>query len=103
MRLVQNADEEQRLGSLWCETPAKAIEVQEAQDRAVAEAAAVSNWDDRNMSPAAKAERETADAASDGHLVEVPRTPVRSHKRGRGRPRKQHKVAAVETAVESTP
>jgi hypothetical protein len=104
MRLVQNADEERLLGSTWCETPQKAVEAQEAHDRAIAAAAAESNWDDRLMSPAAKAERDAADAASDGHLVEVPRTPVkRSHnkKRGRGRPRKVG-VPVVEP-VEVTP
>jgi hypothetical protein len=104
MRRVEGPEEERLLGAGWCETPQQAVERQEQFDRAVAEAAATSNWDDRNLSALAKREREAADAASDGHLTEVPRTPVkRSHskQRGRGRPRKVG-VPVVEP-VEVTP
>lgn len=76
MQLVQGPEEERLLGSLWCETPALAVEAQEKSDRAIAQAAAESNWDDRRMSPAAQAEREALDAASETHLTDVPRTPL---------------------------
>lgn len=74
--VVENADDEKALGAGWAETPQLAREVQEQLDRAVARAAAESNYDDRNLGSLAKAEREAHDAASDGHLVEVPRTPI---------------------------
>jgi hypothetical protein len=100
MTLVQNEDEQHALGSLWCETPQLAVETQEAHDRAIAQAAGESAWDDRRLSPAAKAEREAADAASDTHLVEMPRTPV---KRGRGRPAKRshHRTASPDATAAS--
>jgi hypothetical protein len=75
-RIVENSDEEHALGAGWAETPALAVAAQEQLDRAVARAAAESNYDDRNLSALAKAERDNADAVSEGHLVEVPRTPL---------------------------
>lgn len=78
---VENAEDERALGSGWADSPGAAVELQERLDRAVAQAAAESNYDDRNLGALAQAERAAADAASDGHLVEVPRTPVHKGKR----------------------
>jgi hypothetical protein len=83
------AEEERLLGSTWFESPVKAVEAREAQARSIAQAAAESNWDDRNLGALAKREREALDAASETHVTEVPRTPIkRSHNKHRGRPRK---------------
>ena len=106
MRIVQGPEEERLLGSLWCETPALAVEAQEKSDRAIAEAAAASNWDDRNMSALAHRERAAADETSEGHLVEVPRTRVAprdpvSHRRKSHHKKKTTPVAA--DAAEVTP
>lgn len=76
MRTVANVDEENILGPHWQETPAKALAMREQLERSVAQAAAESAFDDRTLGALARRERETADAASEGHLVEVPRTPI---------------------------
>lgn len=68
---------------LWAETAEGAIAAEEARNQRIATAAAESQWDDRRLSSAAQAEREAADADSEGHLVEVP-----EQRRGPGRPRK---------------
>jgi hypothetical protein len=80
MRIVESPDEEAALGPGWAETPGKAVEQQETLDRAVAQAAAESAWDDRRLGALAQAERATADEQSPEHLVEVPRTPVKPKK-----------------------
>jgi hypothetical protein len=109
MKLVQGAEEERLLGSLWCDSPTLAIEAQEQHDRAIAEAAAVSAYDDRLMSPAATAEREAADAASDGHLVEVARTPVKRDPRSHRKPtppKSHHRKTVtdvIDAAAETVP
>ena len=84
-RKVGNEREEAALREtgLWATTPTGAAELEERRQQAIAQAAAESAWDDRNMSPAAQAEREAADGEREGHLVEVP-----APKRGPGRPRK---------------
>lgn len=81
MRWVNDAAEEAALGASWQETPAKALAMRETLDRAVAQAAAESNYDDRRMGTLAKAERDAADAASPEHLVELPRTPIPTHQK----------------------
>jgi hypothetical protein len=105
MRLVQGPEEERGLGSLWHETPGKAVEAREAQARAIAEAAAISNWDDRRMGATAKAEREALDAASETHLTDVPRTPIKKshHKKPIGRPRKVGRPVEPQLSPEVTP
>lgn len=81
---VRSAAEEQqaRDSSLWHPTGAAAIAAEERRQQDIAEAALVARHDDRRLSPAAMAERDAAEAASEGHLVEVP-----EQKRGPGRPR----------------
>lgn len=76
-RTVQTPEDEAALGSEWAESPKLAVENRERLARQMAEAAAVSTYDDRRMGPLAQAEREAADAASEHHLVEVPRQPIR--------------------------
>jgi hypothetical protein len=88
MRKVNGPEEERLLGSTWFESPVKAVEAREAQARSIAQAAAESNWDDRNMGELAKREREALDAASETHVTEVPRTPIKRSHKHRGRPRK---------------
>lgn len=72
--VVGDAAEERRAldTGLWAETPAKAVEAEERRAQAIATAAAESNWDDRRMGEKAQQERAAADAASEGHLVNVP-------------------------------
>lgn len=81
---VRSAAEERqaRDSSLWHATGADALKAEEQRQQAIAEAALVSASDDRRMGELARRERDAADAASEGHLVEVP-----EQKRGPGRPR----------------
>jgi len=68
----------------WREGPSEAIEFQLSLQKAVSNAAAERNFEDRNMSEKAKAESAAAEADADGHLGEIPEQP----RRRRGRPRK---------------
>ena len=67
----------------WAVTPAAAEERRIANDNALAVEAAHLNYEDRNLTGAALAERERADDMSDGHLVDVTATLARH----RGRPK----------------
>lgn len=91
-RTVQTPDEHASLGSLWQETPGLAVEARDMMEMAIAAAAAYSAGDDQHMSAAAKAERDAADEASDGHLVEVAATPIPTHQKKRGNPRNPENV-----------
>lgn len=81
-RIVQSADEQEHCGSLWAETPAAAVAAQRALEASIALAAAESNFDDRRLGELAQRERNAADDASEGHLVEVA-----EQRRRPGRPR----------------
>lgn len=63
----------------WYESPGQAIGAMKAKQDEIGRQAAHLAYDDRHLGAAARREREAADEASDGHLVEV-RTPK---KRGR--------------------
>ena len=65
--------------------PAKALEVYDAEQRQLAQAAAERNYADRRMSPEAQAEAARYEAETDGHVAVIPEIPV---KRGPGRPPK---------------
>lgn len=71
---VRSAAEEQhaRDSSLWHTTGAEAMKSEERRQQDIADAAAVARHDDRRLSAAAMAERDAAEAASEGHMVEVP-------------------------------
>ena len=56
----------------WRATPAEALAHFESRERGKAEVAALRNFEDRNMSDAAKAEIAAAEAASPEHVAEVP-------------------------------
>lgn len=75
-RTVETDAEERRCREtgLWALTPQGALELEEARQQAMARAAAEAAYDDRRLSAAAQAERQVADDASDGHLIEVPET-----------------------------
>jgi hypothetical protein len=83
--LVVHSEEEEAKAKRegWRNSPQEALDFQVGLDRDVAQAAAERNWDDRNMSEAAKAESAEAEAAAVGHLGEIPEKPRR-----RGRQRK---------------
>lgn len=91
-RIVHSPEEEVSLGSLWQGHPTLAVEAQEMLDLSIAAAAAYSAGDDQHMSAAARAERDVADQASEGHLVEVAQTPIPTHQKQRGRPRNPENV-----------
>lgn len=61
--------------------PGKAAEAFDGLVQAAAVAAAHRNYEDRNMSAAAKAHSEAVEQASSRHLGEIPETPIR--RRGR--------------------
>ena len=82
-RIVQHEEEQAALGSLWCEHPDQAVAAQETFDRAIAQAAAESNFDDRHLGALATRERTAADDASDGHLVEVAATAIPTYQKKR--------------------
>lgn len=71
----------------WFDHPETALEALKGAEDKRAVSAAERNYDDRNMSPAAKAEAETFEshAATGGHILEIPE----ATKRGPGRPRKE--------------
>lgn len=86
-RIVQNQHEMDDLvsnGEGWASTPGEATAKRRKLDADIAEAAAVSAHDDKRMGELAQRERQVADDASDGHLVEVA-----EQRRGPGRPRKE--------------
>jgi hypothetical protein len=78
-RIVQDEVEHQKAAeSGWRESPQEAVEYLEARTRAVSDATAHRNYEDRNMSDAAK--REIADqveAAGGEHQPEIKRKPGR--------------------------
>jgi len=63
----------------WRNSPQEAIDFVKGRDRAVSDATAHREFEDRNMSDAAKAEiRAAKDAVGGEHVPEVPRAPVSS-------------------------
>lgn len=80
---------QQALEEGWRKTPQEALERHEGKSKAIADAAAHRNYEDRNMSDAAKEEAEELDEeAGMEHVPEIPETPIR---RGPGRPPKSKK------------
>lgn len=64
--------------------PQAAADAYDSHQQAMALAAAHRNYEDRNMSAAAKAESNAVEEASARHVGEIPRTPIPAHrKRGR--------------------
>jgi len=89
-RTVQTAEEHARAREEgWRDTPGEAMEFRAALDKAIGDGAAVRNYEDRNMSEKAKAERDAAEAEHFGHLGEIPEKPIRR----RGRPPKKQAAA----------
>lgn len=87
-RIVNNeAEMAKAFESGWRESIEDAVAFVKERDRSISTAAAERNYQDRNMSDAAKREIAEAEAAADGqHLPEVP-------VKRRGRPRKVHPAA----------
>lgn len=72
-RVVQvEAEYEQAVAEGWRDSPQEAIDHALALERAVSDAAAHRNWEDRNMGERAKAEAAAVESATDGHVAEVP-------------------------------
>jgi hypothetical protein len=67
----------------WRSSPAEALERFEAKEQSIGNAAAYRAYEDRNMSPGAKAEAKVVEDSTPDHVPEVP------EQRRRGRPRKQ--------------
>lgn len=62
----------------WRDDPPAALEFAEKRHEAKSEGAAIRNWEDRNMSPEAKAEAAKAEEAASGtHLEEIPAQPIK--------------------------
>lgn len=83
-RIVQDEDELQRaFEDNWRYSPEEACEVGEARQRDVANEAAARNYEDRNMSPAALAEKRQAIQEAGVH---VPEGKPEAPRKRRGRP-----------------
>ena len=82
-RIVDDVDQERMLSGAFFETPGLAEEARVRDEEYIAQQAAESAWQDRNLMGAAKREREEYDANAEGHVVDVP-----APRRGPGRPRK---------------
>lgn len=79
VKKVENEAEAQQLGALWAPTPQEAEARRLAIARDLEVNAAHLNYEDRNLTGPALAERELADEVSDGHLVDVTET-LKKHK-----------------------
>ncbi len=90
-QMVVNDEQDQKRAEAdgWRETVKDALEAHEKWERMMGDEAARLAHADRNLSAAAKKEREAADAATHEHLVEVPEKPTVK----RGRPRKEAAAA----------
>lgn len=89
-RTVRSESEMQRaIDEGWRETQAEAIEYFDKLERFVADAAAHRHHEDRNMSPAAKAEAEALDSGMT-HLPEIPE----AHKREKPEPKRGRRASA---------
>jgi hypothetical protein len=60
---------------------AEAVKAYEAEQQGLAIAAAERNYADRNMGEKAQAERDAVEQESSRHLGEIPRTPIKRHRR----------------------
>src|SRR5439155_19426109 len=60
----------------WRDTPTEAMEHADALQKAIGEAAAERNWQDRNMGEKAKAESANVEEEHFGHLGEIPAKPL---------------------------
>lgn len=75
--IVNNEEERQRaMENGWRESPQEAVDYLKARDDGKFTAVGERNYEDRNMSDAAKREIREAEAAHDGHLTEVPVKPL---------------------------
>lgn len=84
--VVHSADEQRNMESRgWIAGgQGEAVKAFEANQQALAIAAAERNYQDRNIGEKARAESDAAEQASSSHLGEIPRTPIKR----RGRPAK---------------
>lgn len=74
-RRVETAEDERRLDAgVWARTPDQAEALRLRNENEIAVQAAHLNYEDRNLTGPALAERERADDLSDGHLVDVTAT-----------------------------
>lgn len=82
-QLVVNDEREMQkaMENGWRESPGEAVDALKAREAARSEAAAVRNYEDRNMSEGAKREIREALEGADEHVAEIP-------EKRRGRPRK---------------
>lgn len=87
---VQNETEERALDGNWARTPPAAEAKRLALEAEMATAAGHLNYEDRNLTGPALAERELADELSDGHLTDVTET----LKKARGRPKSAQPIGA---------
>lgn len=81
--IVGNEDEQRNMESRGFVAGGQdvALEAFQAAQQQVAVAAAERNYRDRNMSEKALAESNVAEEASSRHLGEIPRTPIKRHRR----------------------
>lgn len=92
--IVHGAEEHERAkNDGWCDTPTLAEAAANKFNTAISDAAANRAWNDRNMSPEAKAEVARVESEHFGHLPEIPRTPVKKHVKRGGRRAKAPKQA----------
>lgn len=82
-RIVKNeAEMHKAMESGWRESPQEAVEYLEARERGISDMAAHRNYEDRNMSEAAKREIAAASEEVGGeHLAEIPAKPVRRRRK----------------------
>ena len=84
-RVVENEQElSEALERGWRQTIPEAMDFIEAKEKIISDAAAHRNYEDRNMSEAAKAEAKAVEESTELHVPEIPEKP----KARRGRPPK---------------
>ena len=83
--VVETEDQHLKMrGQGWSDTQEKAIELAEANDHALAQAAAERHYAEKRMSPKAQEEAKAVDQEEFHHVAEIKETPIKR----RGRPRK---------------
>lgn len=97
-RIVNDEVEYSRAREMgWCDSPSEAVEFVHGRDRADSTAQAERNYQDRNMSDAAKAEARAALERNDGrHLPSVPEARLAKKPRGFAALTPEQRKAAVE-------
>lgn len=93
--IVNDATEHKRMREEgWRDTPQEAMEFLEKLEKAVGDAAAERNWQDRNMGEKAREESDQIQADTFGHVPSIPEQPIKRRGRKPGSKNKPKDTAA---------